>query len=70
MLDCVPGKDDMWKTSEHTEYTEKRRSSSVYSVVSQGNEIAAKLVAILEGRSETNTKLEFQRLETGWPAEF
>jgi hypothetical protein len=44
----------IWKTTEHTEHTEKRRFSSVYSeysVVSQSNEIAAKLVAILGGRS-------------------
>jgi hypothetical protein len=67
MLVGVPGKEDMWKTTEYTEYTEKRLCScvySVYSVVSQSNGIVAKMASILEGRSETNPKSKRAMFET------
>jgi hypothetical protein len=61
--------DTMGKTTEHTEYKEKRRFSSVYSVCSvcsvvlQSHQIAARLVAILGGRSETNAKSQSGKVQ-------
>jgi NADH:ubiquinone oxidoreductase subunit 5 (subunit L)/multisubunit Na+/H+ antiporter MnhA subunit len=52
MLASVPGKEDAWKTTEHTEYTEKKLFSSVYSVysaVSQSKGAAAKATPRAEG---------------------
>jgi hypothetical protein len=70
MLAGVPGKDDMWKT---TEYTEKRRFSSVYSVysvVSTSRELASTVVAAWQGRCDTKTKSINQPSTLIWPTGF
>jgi DNA uptake protein ComE-like DNA-binding protein len=67
MLVSVPGKVEVWKTTEYTEYTENRPFSSVYSVssvVSQSNGVAAKMASISRDRSETISKLNRDMAQT------